>query len=395
MRLIGRNDLFLLAGLGIALFAITSRSIGQALVFAQEVERSMGLQLLPGLVILAGVFVFHLVQKRHEAREEALAASTELRRQATARAAEMERLVELGRALAQSLTYESVRAAAVSHIPTLTGGRECWAMVRTATHWRRLVVTGDIPLADCERSAQQALGETVLPRAGIPNRNDVTFPMIVGGEPIGVVGVGAYPPLEEEKRGVLAAAAAMLAVSLKNAELFQVVHENSVRDSLTGCFNRTHAMEVIDSELRRSRRSHLPLTLIMFDMDHFKQINDGFGHLCGDAVLADVGQRMNAVLRGSDVKCRYGGEEFLILLPDTTPAGARRVAELLRTKLEERPVRWNNVEVPVTASFGLAGALPGELDVKAIIGRADAALYRAKQTGRNRICSAEEVEALA
>ena len=122
MRIIGRNDLFLLLGLAVALFAITSRPIGRALVYAQEIERSMGLQLLPGLVILAGVFVFHLVRKRHEAREEALTASTELR-QATARAAEMERLVEFGKALAQSLTYESVRAAAVSHIPTLTGGR--------------------------------------------------------------------------------------------------------------------------------------------------------------------------------------------------------------------------------------------------------------------------------
>jgi diguanylate cyclase (GGDEF)-like protein len=394
MRIIGRNDLFLLLGLAVALFAITSRPIGRALVYAQEIERSMGLQLLPGLVILAGVFIFHLVRKRHEAREEALTASTELH-QATARAAEMERLVEFGKALAQSLTYESVRAAAVSHISTLTGDRQSWAMVRTSTHWRRLVVNGDIPIADCERTAQLALGETVLPRPGVQHRNDVTFPMIVGGEPVGVVGVAHEPPLEEQQRGVLAAAAAMLAVSLKNAELFQVVHENSVRDSLTGCFNRKHAMEVIDGELRRSRRSHMPLSLIMFDLDHFKQINDGYGHLCGDAVLADVGQRMNAVLRGSDIKCRYGGEEFLILLPDTTPAGARRVADLLRTKLEDTPVYWNNVHVPVTASFGLTGSLPGELDVKAMIGRADAALYRAKQTGRNRICTAEEAGALA
>jgi diguanylate cyclase (GGDEF)-like protein len=394
MRLFGRNDLFLLLGLAAALFAITSRPIGRALAYAQAVEQSWGLQLLPGLVILLGVFVFHLVRKRHEEREEALTASTELR-QATARAAEMERLVEFGQALAQSLTYESVRAAAVNHIPKLTGDRPSWAMVRTSTHWRRLAVTGDIPLADCERTAQHALGETVLPRPGANNRNDVTFPMIVGGDPLGVVGVAAEPPLEEQQHSVLAAAAAMLAVSLKNAELFQVVHESSVRDSLTGCFNRKHAMEIIDGELRRSRRSHSPLSLIMFDMDHFKQINDGFGHLCGDAVLADVGQRMNAVLRGSDVKCRYGGEEFLILLPDTTPAGARRVADLLRAKLEEMPVHWNNIDVPVTASFGLTGALPGELDVKAMIGRADAALYRAKHTGRNRICTAEEAEALA
>jgi diguanylate cyclase (GGDEF)-like protein len=358
------------------------------------VERSLGLQLVPGLVILAAVFAFHLVRKRQEAHDQALTTKTELR-QATARAEEMERLVEFGKALAESLTYESIRAAAAAHFSKLTGGRPSWAMVRTSTHWRRLVVIGEIPLADCERTAQLTLGETVMPVAGSKHRNDITVPMIVAGEPVGVVGVAPDPPLDEQQRSVLTAAAAMLAVSLKNAELFQVVHENSVRDSLTGCFNRKHAMEVIDGELRRARRSHLPLSLIMFDLDHFKQINDGYGHLCGDAVLADVGQRMNAVLRGSDVKCRYGGEEFLILLPDTTAAGAKRVAELVRTKLEETPVRWNNIDVPVTASFGLTAAYPGELEVKGLISRADAALYRAKQHGRNCVFSADETEALA
>jgi diguanylate cyclase (GGDEF)-like protein len=394
MRIIGRNDLFLLLGLAIALFAITSQPIGRAVAYVQEVERSLGLQLLPGLVILAGVFAFHLVRKRQEAHDEALTTATELR-QATARAEEMERLVEFGKALAESLTYESIRAATVAQFSKLTGGRLAWAMVRTSTHWRRLVVIGDIPLADCERTAQMTLGETLLPVAGSKHRSDVTFPMIVAGEPVGVVGVAPDPPLDEQQRIVLTAAAAMLAVSLKNAELFQRVHENSVRDSLTGCFNRKHAMEVIDGELRRARRSQLPLSLIMFDLDHFKQINDGYGHLCGDAVLADVGQRMNSVLRGSDVKCRYGGEEFLVLLPDTTAAGAKRVAELVRTKLEETPVRWNNIDVPVTASFGLTAANAGELDVKSLIGRADAALYRAKQSGRNCVFSADEAEALA
>jgi diguanylate cyclase (GGDEF)-like protein len=394
MRIIGRNDLFLLLGLAIALFAITSKPIGRAVAYVQEVERSLGLQLLPGLVILAVVFAFHLVRKRQEARDVAVTTATELR-QATARAEEMERLVEFGKALAESLTYESVRAAAVAHFSKLTGGRPSWAMVRTSTHWRRLVVNGDIPLADCERTAQMTLGETTLPVAGSKHRNDVTFPMIVAGEPVGVVGVAPDPPLDEQPRIVITAAAAMLAVSLKNADLFQRVHENSVRDSLTGCFNRKHAMEVIDGELRRARRSHLPLSLIMFDLDHFKKINDGYGHLCGDAVLADVGQRMNSVLRGSDVKCRYGGEEFLVLLPDTTAAGAKRVAELVRTKLEETPVRWNNIDVPVTASFGLTAANDGELDVKSLISRADAALYRAKQNGRNCVFSADEAEALA
>jgi diguanylate cyclase (GGDEF)-like protein len=193
----------------------------------------------------------------------------------------------------------------------------------------------------------------------------------------------------------MSVAAALLAGSLKNAELFEVVHENSVRDALTGCFNRRHALTVMDGELRRSRRSKLPLALIMFDLDHFKQINDRFGHLCGDAVLAAVGQQMHVVLRGSDLKCRYGGEEFMILLPDTVASGACRVAELLRSKLEATPVGWNGIDVPVTASFGLTAITPGELDLTAIIGRADAALYRAKENGRNCVCPADEHEALA
>jgi diguanylate cyclase (GGDEF)-like protein len=219
--------------------------------------------------------------------------------------------------------------------------------------------------------------------------------MIIAGTPIGVLGVAIDPPLQDPQRRILTAAAALLAVSLKNAELFREVHENSVRDSLTGCFNRRHALEVVDAELRRARRSHMPLSMIMFDLDHFKRINDHYGHLAGDAVLAAVGGRMKAVLRGSDMKCRYGGEEFLILLPDTPLSGARRVAETLRGEIQDHPVTFNDERINVTASFGLTAITPGELDPLVIMGRADSALYRAKQQGRNRVCVSEEAEAVA
>jgi diguanylate cyclase (GGDEF)-like protein len=96
---------------------------------------------------------------------------------------------------------------------------------------------------------------------------------------------------------------------------------------------------------------------------------------------------MNMVLRGSDLKCRYGGEEFLVLLPETTLEDARHVAESLRGRFEASPVPWNESAVPVTASFGVTGVTPDDVDINAIIGRADAALYRAKESGRNRICS--------
>lgn len=398
MRLIGRNDLFLLLGLTAALFAIVSRPLARVLDYAREIDESWGLQLLPGLVILAVVFVFHQVRKRHETRAEALASAAEAR-QATARAVEMERLVNFGRALGESLDQTAIGTVAAVHLPTLAEGRPAWAMVLNGTAWAPLAVVADRSVTECELAAGKALGDIdLLPNADVPN--DVCFPMVVGGHPVGVIGVAADPPVTEHQRIVLAAAAALLGGALKNAELFEVVHENSVRDALTGCFNRQHALEVIDGELRRARRSRLPLALIMFDLDHFKEVNDRYGHLCGDEVLAAVGQRMRTALRGSDLKCRWGGEEFLVLLPDTTPAGAEKVAEVLRSDLEQHRVPWHVADihvadVRVTASFGLALVVPGETDPTAIIARADAALYRAKEQGRNRVCLADQREAMA
>jgi diguanylate cyclase len=123
--------------------------------------------------------------------------------------------------------------------------------------------------------------------------------------------------------------------------------------------------------------------MIMFDIDHFKDVNDRYGHLCGDAVLAAVGAKIREVLRGSDMKCRYGGEEFLVLLPETPLEGAKRVADTLRRDLEELSINWKSEIVRVTASFGVTVAQPAEIDGPALIGRADAALYRAKDQGRN------------
>ena len=349
MRVASRNDLVLLGGLAVALFVIFSRRIGEVLDYAYQIDRSRGLQLLPALVILTGVLIFHLLRKRTE--------MDAANRAATARAAEMERLVAFGQALASSLDIDAIKSAVLAHLPALVPGRGIW------------VESAALGLAEPED------GDLAMLR----------FPMVVGGAPNGVIGVPPGRGLTEQERGVLVAAAAMLAVSVKNAELFREVHENSVRDGLTGCFRRKHALEVIDAELRRARRSQLPLSLVMFDLDHFKEVNDRHGHLAGDAVLASVGSRMKAVLRGSDVKCRYGGEEFLVLLPDTPPAGARRVADNLRRDLEDHPVAWNGHLIPVTASFGLTAIVPGEESPTAIIARADAALYRAKEEGRNRV----------
>lgn len=149
-------------------------------------------------------------------------------------------------------------------------------------------------------------------------------------------------------------------------------------DGLTGCFNRTHGMKVLDSELQRAGRAQASLSLVIFDLDCFKSVNDRYGHLCGDAVLTAVGKRMRELTRNSDVKCRYGGEEFLILLPDTPFDGAVHVEESLRSELGKITVHWNGESVSTTASVGVAVAQVGELDARA--------LYRAKNEGRNHVC---------
>jgi diguanylate cyclase (GGDEF)-like protein len=392
MRLIGRNDLFLLLGLTAALFAIFSRPLARALDWAREIDRSWGLQLVPGLVILAVVFTFHQVRKRHEMRVQALA-SAAAARLATER---VERLVTFGKALGEALDHAAIGIVVRDYLPSLAEGRGAWAMALSSGTWRPLAVVADRSLTECELSARRALGEE--PDEADPVLSDVCFPMMVGKQPVGVVGV-TYQ-VTGHQRTVLAAAAALLAGALKNAELFEVVHENSVRDSLTGCFNRQHAMEILDVELRRARRTKHPLSLMILDLDHFKTINDRFGHLCGDAALSSVGLRMQAVLRASDVKCRYGGEEFLLLLPETTLAGAQHVAEVLRHDLEKHPIPWQKrgsdaVEVRITASIGVTAVVPGEVDPTAVIARADAALYRAKEQGRNRVCVAAPSESLS
>jgi diguanylate cyclase (GGDEF)-like protein len=209
------------------------------------------------------------------------------------------------------------------------------------------------------------------------------LPLSAGGRVLGVVGL-PHTQVESTRRRTFAAALTLVGISVRNAQLFREVRENSLRDALTGCYNKAHAVEMIETELRRARRSQAPTSLIIFDLDHFKQINDQHGHLCGDAVLAAVGAKMRGALRSSDVKCRYGGEEFLVLLPDTPLAGAKHVAESLRREIADNmPVGWKGGSLQVTASFGVTAALPSEVDLHAFIGRADAALYRAKEQGRN------------
>jgi len=396
MKLFGRQDLLLIGALTAALVVVFSSAISRVLEYVREVERQSGLTLMPALTLLVAALVIHLI-RRHYLNQANAAAAEVATRAAQQRAEELERFVAFGQALGRALDFDAIRVAIGQHLAVLAGTDEVWVLVREGNEWQALsgdtrgveevLQWGDIAEQLLSSGVDQTPSQLTQPRA-------IGFPLIVGGSAMGVLGVRPQQAvLAADRRRIIEAAATLLAVSIKNAQLAREVRESSVRDSLTGCFTRGHALDVVDGELRRARRSQTPVSLIMFDLDHFKDVNDRHGHLCGDAVLRAIGNRMKDVLRGSDLKCRYGGEEFLVLLPETPLAGARRVAETLRREIADRPVPWSGEVLTITASFGLAQTLPGEVNVQALIARADQALYCAKDDGRNCVRVAAETGA--
>jgi len=160
---------------------------------------------------------------------------------------------------------------------------------------------------------------------------------------------------------------------------------NAVFDVLTGLLNRRGAYTTLDQLIARARRSHAPLGVVSFDLDHFKEVNDRHGHEAGDNVLADVGRLMTSLCRQGDVVARVGGEEFLALLPDTDLDGTILVAERIRTVIAAMGVPRNH-EV-VTVSLGATELERDDLDAAMVLRRADTALYEAKASGRNRVVS--------
>jgi two-component system cell cycle response regulator len=183
---------------------------------------------------------------------------------------------------------------------------------------------------------------------------------------------------------------ARLAVARRVLDAQERLHEQATRDALTGLWNRAAALALLDRELGRSRREADPLAVILADLDHFKSVNDTFGHLAGDGVLRQVAQRMQSAVRGYDALGRYGGEEFLAVLPGCGPSDAMHLAERLRLAVAAEPVQLEDGWLDVTLSLGVAVCDgQGAVQASTLLRAADEALYRAKAAGRNRACFGE------
>lgn len=185
-----------------------------------------------------------------------------------------------------------------------------------------------------------------------------------------------------------------LVMSLHRA--WNKVHEQAMQDPLTGLHNRRHFLPAAQRELDLAVRHRQPLALLILDIDHFKGINDAHGHLVGDAVLVDVATRCRQALRTTDLLARWGGEEFILLLPNTPLPQARIFADRIRDAVHGASARQvHGRPIPVTASVGAAGILPGQSStLEDLIRRADQALYLAKAAGRNQVSVAEPDSAM-
>ncbi|MDM3869878.1 GGDEF domain-containing protein [Porticoccus sp. W117] len=172
--------------------------------------------------------------------------------------------------------------------------------------------------------------------------------------------------------------------SLRNAVDYHQMARSAYTDSLTGLLNRNALSHLLGKEIKRAQRSNEPLSLLFIDLDHFKSINDQYGHSSGDRLLRQLALLLESQVRGSDCIYRYGGEEFIVQLPDTSAEGARLVAEKILAGIGNLHFAPCGKALPVTASIG-ATTLNNE-DAHSLIERADRAMYRAKEEGRNRIC---------
>lgn len=254
---------------------------------------------------------------------------------------------------------------------------DCWALRRGRAH--AVEDTAEGP--NCKHLSSP------LPRSYL------CLPLVAHGEAMGLLCLtgpdtakGALPPLLETRKMLASTLGEQSALALANLRMRETLRSQSVRDPLTGLFNRRYLEETLEREIRRAERSRQPLSMIMLDLDHFKQFNDTFGHSAGDALLREMGTLVRGGLRAGDIACRFGGEEFVLILPEAALDCARGRAEQFREATRHLHVSHLGESLgTVTVSLGVAAFPEHGTGGEALLEAADAALYRAKSEGRDRV----------
>jgi diguanylate cyclase (GGDEF)-like protein len=327
---------------------------------------------------------------------------------------------EVGRSLTSTLEPDEVLAIILEKVGALLRP-DAWALLLAPEGGGRLRVH----LAVGHDAGRLALGEEAGPGEGIAGwaaeqgvpvllddaRSDPRFservdpapldgasaylaaPLRAMGRTLGVVALGgrAGEPFAPDDLRTLSGLADYAAIALSNARHFERVRELTLVDDHTGLYNARHLHHALAAEVQRARRFGRPLAVVFFDLDRFKAVNDAHGHQAGSALLREVGGVVRRTLRAMDVPVRYGGDEFVAVLPETGPEQAAHVAERLRQALREAVfLRDRGLAVRVAASFGVASWPEDGGDGDALLRAADAAMYRAKAEGRDRVVTAAQ-----
>jgi len=268
--------------------------------------------------------------------------------------------------------------AVVQAVREVTGAR--WASLHrlNGAGYELLEVDG---AADAH--APPTLPESLPPARGV----HLSVPLELSEGDCFLLRAGYAAPRERPDSATLATVVEACCVALRNAVQFDRLSSLVFVDALTGCYNRRGFDEHLKVEMVRARRYHRPLTLLLLDIDYFKAINDDFGHPVGDVALQRVGEALRAAFRTTDFACRFGGDEFAVIFPETPRDEVMRLAERLRNTIRslfpDEALPW-----PLSASLGIAG-FPGDAgDGEELIRAADRALYRAKAEGRDRVVHA-------
>ncbi len=270
--------------------------------------------------------------------------------------------------------------AAPEAAPPVYVPSDCWALRR-----------GKAQVVDSARGIVCSHAPKPAPAASL------CVPLVTKDETLGVLHLYSHDPaasFDEATERFVGTVAEQLALALSNLRLRESLVQQSIRDPLTGLFNRRHLEESLDLELHRAARRGEPISVVMFDVDHFKRYNDLHGHDAGDAVLRALGGLVQRHIRAGDVACRFGGEEFLLLQPGLSAHDARSRAETLRETVSQLALEHNGAQLgSITVSVGIATYPEHALSRAALVKRADEALYEAKRGGRDRVVSAKAKEA--
>lgn len=239
----------------------------------------------------------------------------------------------------------------------------------------KLISYDSISYTNPEHGIEHSIGQAAT--------HSLTYRLVVSGESLGELVISRAKKFSKAEAALIESLLCGVVYPLRNALMYQKAVEAAHKDPLTGINNRASMDEIIDREVNLSTRHKTQLSLLAIDIDHFKKVNDSYGHATGDCVIKAVAEAAKAAIRNSDMVFRYGGEEFLILLSNTAREGATQLAERLREKIEQTCIICDGTHVSATVSIGITCLLESNDSRAELFSRADAALYQAKSSGRN------------